>query len=192
MGVEVIGAANDTPETNKATRERYDLPFMLLSDENARVAEAYGALHHNEPRDRRISLVSVFLIESAEHGGRVAWQYIGPTARNRVAFSRLSEEIQNMLGRKHQIVSVVVPSQWEMDRMIADFQDPPLGVYNTPEDLNEPGVLVYRDYTKELVMQSHAEVQRLTEEGWRLAAVSPEYEGSIATGQRYVFERTVE
>jgi hypothetical protein len=135
--------------------------------------------------------VAVFLISAAAYGGQVAWEYVGPTARHRVAPSRLSEEIQRAAGRSRLIVSVVVPSPWQVERAIAGFQAPPLGLYRTPPagELHEPGVLVYRDYTRELAMQSHAEVQRLTEEGWQLVAVSPEYEGEVAIGQRYVFER---
>ena len=32
LGVELVTAANDTPETNAALREQLDLPFTLLSD----------------------------------------------------------------------------------------------------------------------------------------------------------------
>jgi alkyl hydroperoxide reductase subunit AhpC len=187
LGVELVGAANDTPETNKELRERLDLPFMLLSDEGAEVAKAYGTYHVNEPRGRDISYVSVFLVDSAANGGRVLWENVANTARHRVAMSRLSEEIQRATGRKRMVVSVVVPSAWEVERTIAGFQDPPLGLYRTPENLHEPGVGVYREYTQQLAMQSHGEVARLTEEGLTLAAVTPEHEGTIVTGQRYVF-----
>jgi hypothetical protein len=190
LGVNLVGAANDTPETNEELRQRLDLPFTLLSDENADVAKLYGAFHENEPRDRSIALVSVFLIQTADAGGTIAWEYVGPTARHRVALSRLSEEIQTMMGLKQQTVSVIVPSPWQVERTIAGFQEPPLGLYRTPEDLNEPGVLVYRDYVRELAMLSHAEVHRLSNEGWTLSAISPEMEGEIAVGQRYVFQRT--
>ena len=189
LGVELVGAANDTPETNKELRERLDLPFMLLSDEGAEVAKTYGTYHVNEPRDRDISYVSVFLIDSAANGGNVIWEHVANTARHRVAMSRLSEEIQRATGRERMVVSVVVPSAWEVERSIAAFQDPPLGLYRTPEDLHEPGVGVYREYTQQLAMLSHGEVVRLAEEGWRLAAVTPEYEGNVVTGQRYVFEK---
>ena len=86
---------------------------------------------------------------------------------------------------------MVAPSAGQVERTIAGFQDPPLGLYRTPDDqhLHEPGVKTYRDYTRELAMQSNAEVQRLTEAGWTLAAVSPELEGGVAIGQRYVFMR---
>jgi hypothetical protein len=104
--------------------------------------------------------------------------------------SRLSEEIQSGTGRRHQVVSVVVPSAWEVERRIAAFQSPPVGLYRTPETL-ESGVGVYREYTQQLAMQAHGEVARLAEEGWRLVAVTPESDGQNAIGQRFVFERTV-
>jgi alkyl hydroperoxide reductase subunit AhpC len=191
LGVELVGAANDTPETNKELRERLDLPFMLLSDPGAEVAKLYGTYHVNEPRGRDISYVSVFLIDSAANGGTILWEHVANTARHRVAMSRLSEEIQRGTGRKQLVVNVVVPTAWEVERTIAAFQDPPLGLYRTPENLHEPGVGVYREYTQQLAMLSHGEVARLAEEGWRLAAVTPEYEGSIVTGHRYVFERSL-
>ena len=189
LGVELVGAANDTPETNKDLRERLDLPFMLLSDPGAEVAKTYGTYHVNEPRGRDISYVSVFLIDSADNGGTILWEQVANTARHRVAMSRLSEEIQRATGREQMVVNVVVPTAWDIERTIAGFQDPPLGLYRTPEDLHEPGVSVYREYTQQLAMLSHGEVARLAEEGWRLAAVTPEYEGHIVTGHRYVFER---
>ena len=34
LGVELVAAANDTPETNRELRERLDLPFTLLSDQS--------------------------------------------------------------------------------------------------------------------------------------------------------------
>jgi hypothetical protein len=190
LGVELVGAANDTPETNKELRERLDLPFMLLSDDGAEVARTYGTFHVNEPRGRDISYVSVFLIDSADNGGTILWEHVANTARHRVAMSRLSEEIQRGTGRQHMVVDIVVPSAWEVERTIAGFQDPPLGIYRTPEDLHEPGVNVYREYTQQLAMQSYGEVARLAEEGWQLTAVTPEYAGSVVTGQRYVFKRS--
>jgi alkyl hydroperoxide reductase subunit AhpC len=190
LGVELVAAANDTPETNEALRRRYELPFSLLSDENGDVARAYGAFHEDEPQGRSIARVSVFLIEQADAGGRITWEYVGPTARHRVALSRLSEEVQRMQGLSTLTVSVVVPSTWHLEQTIAGFQNPPLGIYTTPDDLNEPGVLVYRDYMRELAMQSHAEVHRLANEGWQLMAVTPESENGAVIGQRHVFQRS--
>ena len=189
LGIELVAAANDTPETNRDLRERYDLPFMILSDENANVAEAYGSLHENDSTRPRISRVSMFIIRPADEGSTIAWEYVGPTSRHRVAPSRLSQEIQTYLGMRHQTVSVIVPSAWQVERVIAGFQDPPFGLYRTPAEINEPGVMVYRDYMRELAMQAHGEVFRLQSSGWTLAAVPPEMEGDIAVGQRYVFTR---
>jgi hypothetical protein len=189
LGVDLVAAANDTPETNKQLRERYDLPFSILSDEGAGVARLYGSYHENEPRQRDISLVSLFLIDRAEAGGKVLWEYVGPSSRYRLAPSRIMQELQTALGRTRQIVSVVVPSQWQVERTIAAFQDPPLGIYRTPDWIDDRAVITYRDYTRELAMQSHAEVHRLTEAGWTLVSVSPEHEGEVVIGQRWVFTR---
>ena len=193
LGIELVAAANDTPETNRELRERLDLPFTLLSDEHAEVAKAYRAFHENEPQGREIARIGFFFIEQADAGGRIGWEYAGPTSRHRLTLSRLSEEAQTFVGMTRQVVSVVVPSPSQVERTIAGFQDPPLGLYRTPakDDLHEPGVLTYRDYTRELAMLSHAEVNRLADQGWRLVSVSPESDGERAIGQRYVFERTV-
>lgn len=182
-------AANDTPETNAALREQLDLPFTLLSDPEAEVARAYGAFHENEHRGRKIARVAMFLIGSAAQEQRILWEYVGPTSRHRPAPSRLSEEVQRALGRRELLVSVVVPSTWQLEQSIAALHQPPLGYARTPAPPPAHVVLLQRDYLRELAMQSEAEVQRLTEEGWTLAAVSPEYAGAQATGQRYVFRR---
>ena len=189
LGVELAAAANDTPETNARLRDELDLPFTLLSDPEAEVATVYSAFHEREPRGRRIARVSMFLIGSAEQENRILWEYDGPTSRHRVAPSRLSEEIQRALGRRELLVSVVVPSNWQVERRIAALQSPPLGLYRTPDELARRNVPTQRDYIRELAMQSNAEIQRLTEAGWMLVSVSPEYEGSLAIGQRYVFHR---
>src|SRR5262245_30313104 len=105
---------------------------MLLSDEEARVASAYGAFHSDEPRGRSIARYAVFLIADAAGDGRILWEYVAPTNRHRVALSRLSEEMQNAQGRTRQVVSVVVPSEWQVERSIAALQEPPLGLYRTP------------------------------------------------------------
>jgi len=42
-GVKVIGISEDTPETHYAFRERYQLPFTLLSDEDKKVRKLFGA-----------------------------------------------------------------------------------------------------------------------------------------------------
>lgn len=39
----VLGVSYDTPEAQKAFKEKYHLPFILLSDSNKEVAKMYGA-----------------------------------------------------------------------------------------------------------------------------------------------------
>lgn len=42
-GVMVLGVSPDGPESHRAFKEKFDLPFPLLADEDHAVAEAYGA-----------------------------------------------------------------------------------------------------------------------------------------------------
>ncbi len=41
-GIKVIGISKDSPESHKKFIEKYQLPFLLLSDENVEVAEYFG------------------------------------------------------------------------------------------------------------------------------------------------------
>lgn len=41
-GVEIIGVSPDSTESHTEFKEKYDLPFPLLADENNEVCEAYG------------------------------------------------------------------------------------------------------------------------------------------------------
>lgn len=43
VGVVVLGVSPDPPESHGRFRERYGLPFPLLSDPGGKVAQAYGA-----------------------------------------------------------------------------------------------------------------------------------------------------
>ncbi len=42
LGVEVVGISKDSIKANKNFKEKYDLPFLLLSDVDTKVSEAYG------------------------------------------------------------------------------------------------------------------------------------------------------
>jgi hypothetical protein len=191
LGIEFIAVANEEPENHREIRERLDLPFMLLSDPDAEVARAYGAFHENEPRGRSIARPGLFLIDSAANGAIVRWEHVGPTTRHRVPPSRIVEELLKFLGRKQQIVSVHVPSETELLRVIGAYQEPALGHFRTPDEL-QSGVLVEREFTQQNAMASYSEVHRLADEGWSLVTVVPEFEGERSTGQRYVFERKLE
>lgn len=190
LGIEVVAAANSTPEEHLALRNKLDLPFPLLYDEDGRLASAYHAFHENEPRGRTIARPGFFLIDSAENGSTVRWEYVGPTSRHRVAPSRLMQEMLTLRGRRHQIVSVIVPSEAELARAIAARQHPPLGLFTTPAVTHSPAP-TEREFLRELAMYAYSELHRLAEEGWRLVTVLPETNGARQVGQRYVFERFV-
>ncbi|MGD8384257.1 MAG: peroxiredoxin [Lysobacterales bacterium] len=42
LGVTVVGISADDPESHRAFKNRYDLPFVLLSDPRLEVAQRYG------------------------------------------------------------------------------------------------------------------------------------------------------
>ena len=42
LGVKVVGISADDTESHRAFREKYDLPFVLLSDPDLEVSAAYG------------------------------------------------------------------------------------------------------------------------------------------------------
>lgn len=42
----VLGISYDSPESHKKFKEKYHLPFILLSDTDRNVAQAYGAYKH--------------------------------------------------------------------------------------------------------------------------------------------------
>jgi thioredoxin-dependent peroxiredoxin len=41
-GVSVVGVSTDTPEKNKAFKEKYKLPFTLISDPKGEILKAFG------------------------------------------------------------------------------------------------------------------------------------------------------
>ena len=43
LGAEIIGISMDTPESHEAFRNKFDLPFVLLSDPMGETIRAYGA-----------------------------------------------------------------------------------------------------------------------------------------------------
>lgn len=190
LGIDFVAIANESPESHNALREKLDLPYSLLTDPDAEVAKALNVFHENEPRDRLIARPAMFLVDTADNDNTILWEHVSPTTRHRVPPSRIIEEILNVLGRKRQTVSVCVPSETELQRQIASYQDPPLGFYRTP-DHYQGSARVEREFTRETAMSAFNEVHRLTNEGWDLKAVVPEVEHDRAIGHRYVFQRVL-
>lgn len=191
LGVELVAAANEDPKSHADLRDQLDLPFSLLCDDDAELAKALHVFHENEPKNRLIARPAMFLIDTTENDNRILWEHASPTSRHRVPPSRIMEELLTVLGYQHQIVNVVVPSEGELTRLIADLQEPPLGLYRTPNRLTS-AARVQREFMEELAMAAHSEIHRLSNHGWQLATVAPEYDGPRPVGQRYVFQRVVE
>ena len=43
-GVEIVGVSADSPESHQKFKEKYDLPFTLLADEDKEICKRYGVL----------------------------------------------------------------------------------------------------------------------------------------------------
>ena len=89
-----------------------------------------------------------------------------------------------------EVVSVVVPSEAEVEREIAARQHPPLGLFTTPA-VTHPPAPTEREFLRELAMYAYSELHRLADEGWTLVTVTPEQNGQRHVGHRYVFQRSV-
>jgi peroxiredoxin Q/BCP len=63
-GVQVLGVSPDSPKSHTRFKEKYDLPFPLLADEEHKVAEIYGtwALKKNYGREYMGIKRTTFLI----------------------------------------------------------------------------------------------------------------------------------
>jgi hypothetical protein len=191
LGVEFVAVANEEPANHAEWRERLDLPFQLLSDPDSEFARAMHVFHEHEPKGRLIARPAMFLIDTHANGNTILWEHVSPTSRHRVEPSRIMEELLSALDYRRQVVTVIVPTSGEVEHRIAALQDPPLGLYTTPAEV-QPGVLIQRDFMHQLAMAANAEIHRLYADGWSLEAVSTEFDGSRPVGQRYVFARTVD
>jgi thioredoxin-dependent peroxiredoxin len=67
-GIQVYGVSLDSPESHRRFREKYNLNFSLLTDEDGRAAEALGVLRENRKRTNRVT----FLLDA---DGRIAKVY---------------------------------------------------------------------------------------------------------------------
>lgn len=43
-GIEIFGVSKDSPAKHRKFKEKYNLPFTLLSDENGDICQAYGVI----------------------------------------------------------------------------------------------------------------------------------------------------
>jgi peroxiredoxin Q/BCP len=63
-GVAVIGVSTDQPETQKAFKEKYNLPFTLIADHDKKVVAAFGV-----PTTLGFAKRQAYLIK----GGKIVW-----------------------------------------------------------------------------------------------------------------------
>ena len=56
-GIQVYGVSLDSPESHRRFREKYNLNFPLLTDEDGRAAEALGVLRENRERANRVTFL---------------------------------------------------------------------------------------------------------------------------------------
>src|SRR5215210_149655 len=56
-GIQVYGISLDSPESHRRFRERYNLNFPLLTDEEGRAAEALGVLRENRQVANRVTFL---------------------------------------------------------------------------------------------------------------------------------------
>jgi len=67
----VIGISPDSPKAQKSFKEKYDLPFTLLSDPDKKVAEAFDVIKEKNMYGKKVMGIerTTFLIDPQ---GRVA------------------------------------------------------------------------------------------------------------------------
>ena len=56
-GIRVFGVSLDSPESHKEFREKYDLNFPLLTDEDGRAARALGIMNDEKGYARRVTFL---------------------------------------------------------------------------------------------------------------------------------------
>jgi len=57
MGAEVVGVSLDSVESHKKFASKYKLPFPLISDQDKRVAKAYGVLRDTGTSANRVTFI---------------------------------------------------------------------------------------------------------------------------------------
>ena len=55
--IQVYGVSLDSPESHREFREKYNLNFPLLTDEEGRASEALGVLRENRKRTNRVTFL---------------------------------------------------------------------------------------------------------------------------------------
>jgi peroxiredoxin len=98
VGFQVVAINPDTPDNSRQTKERYRLPFTVLSDSQMEAATAFGLTWRITGRDeeyyaklqrasgethRLLPVPAYFMVDT---GGRIWFEYINPNYRVRPPF----------------------------------------------------------------------------------------------------------
>ena len=57
LGTEIVGVSLDSVDSHKKFKEKYHLPFPLLSDKDKRIATAYGVLKEGGTSASRVTFI---------------------------------------------------------------------------------------------------------------------------------------
>ena len=86
--VQLLGISPDNLEDAQEFSERFEQPYVFLSDENLSVTDLYGVR-----RDEKLPHPAVVVIDKA---GKVAWFYVGENYRERPSSSQLEAVLKRL------------------------------------------------------------------------------------------------
>jgi peroxiredoxin Q/BCP len=94
LGAEVIGISKDSPASHKKFKEKYNLPFTLLSDENKEVIKAYNSWGKKKFMGKEFegTLRNTFLIDP---DGKIykTYEHVNPTQHAEEVIKDLTTKI---------------------------------------------------------------------------------------------------
>jgi peroxiredoxin Q/BCP len=96
LGVTVLGVSKDSVESHATFKEKYHLPFTLLSDESRKVIEKYGAWQERSLYGRKFMGIArvTYIIDPS---GRIVCVYGKVTPASHAL--RLLKDLKKLMGR---------------------------------------------------------------------------------------------
>lgn len=80
--------------TNRGLRQRRELPFPILADDDQSVIHQWGIFNFDDPKGRAIPHPATFVIDRE---GLVAWAYVGKATRDRPAPDAILAAVQDVI-----------------------------------------------------------------------------------------------
>lgn len=90
--MQVVGISVDIPSASRNLKKKLELPYPLLRDPEARVADAYGVAMKDMP----LAIPAVFLVDPS---GAILWKHVGETVPDRPEVEQILEAIDGKRGR---------------------------------------------------------------------------------------------